>query len=694
VYWLVLAAELALLAGLLVPLGLSALAVGGRLLRLSPRLLVTERLLLSLYLSGGILYVLAALPLGVFGKPLLLALLALGFLGLLLLPETREGWPTWRDRDASHPSTPLSLSLIVLLGTLGLLLYESFLLGAQALPNSFDGSVQTTFVTLLLHEGHVPYTLAPIAPFGVVYPQGTSVWFGSGSALYGWSPSFAPVAVPALFLALGAPAAYSWGRRLQGRDAGRAWVAGVPFLAVFGLLATWPRFLVAGSYDFVLGVPLFLVLLGLLEELVHAKRIPWRLTLALGVFTGILASLSVVSAELLVPLFVAMAWACHGQDRSGWPGWLAGGALLGALGALFVTPSLWGFARWWGYPGHVLTALAPGYVPLTTATPSSAGVFVGLVDPFLFRPQDVWLSPFPVLKVELAALLAIGFVLIGLRVLRPAPEICRYIQRRAARHLVVGTLVCLAAVAFLVFGAAEPGPASLLSGFSSAAELSILLFLMYTGVASLALAGAFERLGKTEPAPVPRVPTRHRRRPATLARPVRRGRGMGAWILSAALVAGVVASGAAVTVVEAPPYLSTILTDLSNVSAGDLAALEWSAGLPSCSKVLVAPGSAGQFLPAYSHAQLLYPMNPPPQSGPYQRAVANLSYGNVTTPVLSDLSALGVTVVFVTGQTNVLYLPFDPYPMLYSGDFSVLFHQEDAYLFQYGPGAAASGCAP
>jgi hypothetical protein len=694
VYWLVLAAELALLAGLLVPLGLSALAVGGRLLRLSPRLLVTERLLLSLYLSGGILYVLAALPLGIFGKPLVLALLALGFLGLVLLPETRQGWPSWRLRNSLHSSTPVALSLIVLLGTLGLLLYESFLLGTKALPNSFDGSVQATFVTLLLHEGHVPYTLAPIAPFGVVYPQGTSVWFGAGTALYGWSPSFAPVAVPALFLALGAPAAYAWGRRLQGREPGRAWVAGLPFLAVFGLLATWPRFLVAGSYDFVLGVPLFLVLLGLLEELVHAKRIPWRLTLALALFTGILASLSIVSAELLVPLYVAMAWACHGQSRSSWPGWLAGGALLGAFGALFVAPSLWGFARWWGYPGHVMTVVTPGYVRLPAAALSAAGVFAGLVDPFLFRSQDVWLSPFPILKVELAALLAIGFVLIGLRVLRPAPEICRYVQRRAARHLIVGTLVCLASVGVLVFGAAEPGPASLLAGFSSAAEVSILLFLMYTGVASLALAGAFERLRSTNPPPSPRVPTPPKRRHAALAHRPRHGPGIGPWVVSAVLVAGVIASGAAVTVVEAPPYLSTILSDLSNVSAGDVAALEWSAGLPSCSKVLVAPGSAGQFLPAYSHAQLLYPMYPPPQSGPYQRAVANLTYGNLTAPVLSDLSALGVTVVFVTGQTNVLYPPFDPYPMLYSGDFSVLFHQEDAYLFQYGPGAAASGCAP
>lgn len=165
--------------------------------------------------------------------------------------------------------------------------------------------------------------------------------------------------------------------------------------------------------------------------------------------------------------------------------------------------------------------------------------------------------------------------------------------------------------------------------------------------------------------------------------------------LAALVIIAPLSSGAVVTALDSPPYLGELATRLANVTPGDLAALEWAASLPPCSNVLVAPGSAAQFLPAYAEVRVTYPMNPPPHSPAYREAVQNLSWGNYTTSVQADLLSLGVTEVFVTGQSTALWRAFEPAPFIAAGPeyFELLYSNGDAYVFEFVPGSAAVGCA-
>ena len=686
---LLLLPQLLLFLVLLLPLGLTLLEVGQRLLGLRVTFLPAEQLLLGFYLAGGFLYGIASLPVGLFTFPILLVALLAGFLGLFWLPQTRSWVRPRRPGDAKGSPSLWGTVLLLTGAFLFLLVFEGLVVGSAPLPNTFDGSVQATFVTLLLAHGHTPFTLQPFANFGVVYPQGTSTWFATGSLLWGWSPALDPVNLPPLFLALSVPAAYAWGRRLQGVGDARGRRAGLMFAMAFALLGTWPRFLVAGSYDFVAAVPLFLVLLGLLEPLLSEATPRWRGVVAYGGMLAILASLSVVAAELLVPMILVLALLKNASTRVHWPSWTLASLVAGAIALCGVIPSLVGLTVWRAYPNHVLTATGGMFVPPSPVPADPLGVFTGLADPFLFRPQDVWLSPFPLLKGELALLLAGGLVLVGLRLLRYPPSWVDFLRRRTARHLAGALGVSLGALGLLTLSGPPSSPLSLLAGLSSGAEVSILLFLVYTAIATLPLVGVMEQWARPPPTlperslrvPLRRVPFHGAPRTTTL-------------ILGAALVAGSLGSGLVVTATSAPPYLGAITHDLANVTQGDLAALQWSAGLPSCSRVFVAPGSAGEFLPAYATVQLVYPMNPAPLNGSYQRADSNLTEGVVTPPVLVDLGDLGITEVFVTGQSNVLYPSIPPGPLEASPAFQLLYHSEDAYVFEFLAGAEGSGCLP
>jgi len=123
--------------------------------------------------------------------------------------------------------------------------------------------------------------------------------------------------------------------------------------------------------------------------------------------------------------------------------------------------------------------------------------------------------------------------------------------------------------------------------------------------------------------------------------------------------------------------------------------MEWiGSHLPSCSSVLVAPGSSGQFLPEYSNVHLVFPMNPVPTNQAYVIAISNLTAGEYSSTTQSALQSLGVTEIFVTGQTSVSYPSFVGTPLLVSPDFSSLFSSGDARVFSFVPEVNQTGCFP
>lgn len=699
--------ELVLLLVLLLPVGESLFWVSELILRIDLRYFTRlERVIVSFYAAGGLLYVLASLPISFFSRetlPLLVGTLsALGWLVTLgRVWFGSNGWRAFEFRAAlrAFPSRH-RIHIVLAVTGLALLLYEVWIWTANPFPNTIDGSVQTDFISVLFLNGSTATTLLPFAPMGVIYPQGTTVWFASAASMFDWPIVQTPVLLPPLFVSLSTVGAFCWGERMFGVETSRGRRAGITLAVASAVLLTWPRFLVAGSYDFLLSIPLLMVGLGLLAS--NGDSVPSRprSLLLLGLGLGTLASLSPISAIFLICSWVGLVWARRGKSL----GTRVVSSLrilsAGALSAAFCLPSLIGIVRWWSYPNHVL---APGGGGTITglSTPPAQEVFLGLIDPLLFRVQDVWLSPFPILKIELASLLIIAIALAGF-------QAAGWLQsgRLSIPPQILGTFTVEAIVAGVLIGIptfATGGFASLLTtaGLSAPLEFSIVLFMLYSSVATLPLILATEWLA-TEldprlyapsevtsegPRLVPRSLGAHRRLRADTQK-------LSLALAMACLIVPL-GTGLAVTTIEAPTYIvSGIDAQLGNVTASDISALEWSeSNLPDCSGILVAPGSAALFLPGYDpHLRLLYPMNPRTENLSYVNAVQDLTTGQFSNTTSSDLESLHVTEVFVTGQSNVLYKPFQSRVLESSPNFLPVFESGDAGIFEFLPMSDALEC--
>ena len=686
---IVLTGQLLLLIALLLPLGDLIREVGQWALRLSFPLPLIERILLDLYLAGGCYLLLASLGIPIFGGLLIFAVFVGGIVGWGALLWLRRGpvsssewWPSLRRtirRDA------LGCGLLAVLGV-GLLFFEAFVMGSAQFPNTFDGSVQVLFVIQLRHFRTIPWTLEPYAPFGVVYPQGTAIWMDAAGVIFSWPTPQIPVDLSPLFASLAPWAAFVWIRRILDESGPVAIRAGLLFAAVFALVATWPRFLVGGSYDFLLATPLFLLLLGWGDKLSRPSTpltLPY--VLAYGSLLAILASLSIVTTQVLLALMLAVGlYRRRDSMRMAWK-WVRNVAFLTAMSLVLILRSLVGLVIWWAYPAHVMTATGGPLLP-TPPGPPPWSQFLGLSDPFLFRPPDVWLSPFPVVKALMIVWLILGIGVAFVWSVRAVPGTLRGIPDALVAHLLGGLLVGIGFLGVLTILDAVTGSGFLVG--TNLGEISILLFIFYTGLATLPMLLGLEALIRASNPRGQWSAVRWRgSRSSRLVKPL---------TISAAFVLLVapVAAGFVATATEAPTYLGEIIHDLSNTTMGDEAGLQWARDLPECSGVLVAPGSVGEFLPAYVTLRLIFPMNPAPQNLSYQRSVQDLAHGQYTSTTRADLLALGVTEVFVTGQSNVLFPPLQPGPMENSSDFHLLFHEEDAYWFEFLPGVSTEGCPP
>ncbi|MGC2034756.1 MAG: hypothetical protein WA761_04835 [Thermoplasmata archaeon] len=685
--------ELLLLVLISLPLGTFLLGLGERLIGHPLDLTLLERGLLAVYLAGGAFYVVASIPVPIYGWDLVVGLLVLGAIGTLVLSLRAGARPIRALRSVLSSRIALLAGAAFLL----LLLFEVAVLVIDPLPNTYDGSVQVLFARLLLLHGYVPTTLAPFAPAGIIYPQGTAVWLSVPALVLGWPLARTPVLLTPLFLSLSVLGAFGWGQRLGGVRSERGARTGLVFALFFGAIATWPRFFVAGSYDFVFAAPLFLLMLGWLRPFVERAHRPWRDALAMGVGIGVVLSLSVTCAELLVALLLGYALVFRGPVVGSLARSIGRIAVAALVGSLFVIRSLAGIVVWAAYPGHVLTEMgrAP-YAPVVPGLGFTLGNVLGQLDPFI--PWDPKLSPVPFLDVEIAFLFVLGIVLLWGRVAPIHEKLPRVLPDSVSVPIVVGTLVSFLVTFLLLLVSVDSAFFGSVGNVSSLSETSVILFIFYQGIAVLPLVAAVEYWNSEGPPPVPAPVPVIEAGSSSPSRMIHRdssgrvGLATPNLVIALAVVLPLIA-GAAGTAVLGPPFVHTLTTELSNVTQGDLDGLQWAGDhLSACSTVLAAPGSAAQFLPAYATLHLVYPMNPAPDNGSYHSAVENLSDGVYSSSVRSDLLVLNVTEIFVTGGSTVLYPPLKIAPLLGSTDFTTLFHEDDAYIMGFAPGEAATNC--
>ena len=431
-----------------------------------------------------------------------------------------------------------------------------------------------------------------------------------------------------------------------------------------------------------------MVAIGLLRDWVITGLTSARSALALGLLLG---SITALSAAVGVSLILLLGgWILLFHRRGGAPLGSIVFRLLVAVGvaAIFVARSVAGVVEWFGYPGHVITDTgSPPYHAIITG--SVYGGWMQLLDPFV--PFKWRVSPIPVLSVELQILLVVGVVLSGWLLVRPQSALSRLLSPELVRWVIASTIILLAETSILLALGTVNGSVSGIQSVTNVWETSILLFLFYQLIAVLPLIAATNYLGNRPSTPRKSVALA---RPPSSCKPISGGRTAANWRpIAVAVLLVALGTGGAATVGAVPGYLHSYLLTQANSTTDDVVALEWaSTHLPSCSRVLVAPGSAAQFLPEYAVLNVVFPTFPYPVNQSYNTVVGNLTAGIYSNSTRSAMLDLGVTEVFATGQTTVTFLPFDVQPLEHSSDFSVLFAQGDATILEFLPGIAMSGC--
>ena len=664
------ALELLFFAAAFLPAGELFRTLAARWVSLFRDLGVIERLLLDLYLGGGGLYVLAVVPFGLFGLPLVVVYLdvAAALLVLLAVGPWRRSSRSGRSWLPRFSSAFLPV-LAVVAATVAVFAIELFVAEGVPTGNSYDTSLLADYVALLLLHHQVPVSLAPIAPQLTSYPQGTTVWLAAAQLIFSLPPARSPLLVTPLFLSLSPLAGFVLGRR----QLGSAW-AGVLLGLTFALVGSWTRVMVATSNDFVFSFPLVLWLLARSDLWRGAHPPGWADALAYAAVLGYSAALNPVGAEWLFPTIVVLGLV-NGGFRAGYlrraiPRWI--GTL--GVGLLFVTPALWTILKG---GGTLFASSGAVTVPSPTGLPGiSSAQLVGSIDPFLFRAHDIWLSPFWALRFELAILLVGGAAILVI------PDLFRRLGASGPgfRQLIATTIGSAIAILLVELGAARGlGALDGLALVSSAAEISIYLFAIYTVLAAVALYLLVEYVrGESAPSSLDE-PTPHRPTPSPHRRP--RVSLTGPQAIGLGLVVVLLVPGLVVTGTDFPPYLQDLYGSYGRVTASDFALFTWAEhGLPAGARVLVAPGSAAQFLPAYTNIVLVFPVQRIAQNESYVDLDRQLVEGHLNSSAFLELDWLDIQYIVVTGNTTNLWAPFDP-GALTGPSFDLVYQNGDAYVF-------------
>ncbi len=675
----------------LTPLGYVILRGVSKLFGTELRLHWSETLLLSFYLAGASLYVVAALPVPLYGASVLFGLIALGILvaGALLVREAARTWERW-SRLLANPGPWVVAVLVV-----ALLYVEVTGIGLRSLSNGPDGAFHGLFTTLILRDHELPWTLQPFANAGVLYPQGEPVWETVPVLLYGWPVYVVPMVLPCLFLALTPLGAYGWGLRVGIGFTGGGEASGALFAGFFGLVASWPRLWVGGSYDFAVALPMFLLCVGWLGPFARTPHRSWADRVGLAAVFGIAATISASVGVALVCLLAAYLvayrpWGLVSLGRSVTEVGLA----LAAIGLLLSRPIV-AVLLWYHLPGHVLSGAGSPPYAYPVGPVVNWSTLLQQVNPFVVGQFKV--SPVPLLFFEVMILFVVGLALLAVRLLFKDSRAFDRIPRRVAADLAVLTVTLFVLTSVMIFVEGSDGALGTVLAVPNYIQISVLLFLSYSVIGTVPLLIAWGSVS---------THYRHRKERAEDASastnrpdrwrvsPSRAGAPSSAMVASALVLIVAFSAGAVATGTSVPEYLQSHVAPLSNVSAGDIAALEWAgANLPECSRVLVAPASAAQYLPEFAVLGVVFPEYPNPVNYSYHVAVQDLTGGVFDNSTELALGFLGVTEVFVTQQTSTPFLPFDPAPMESSADFQELFHQQDAYIFAYlpdiGPGCGS-----
>jgi hypothetical protein len=214
-----------------------------------------ETCVLNVYLGGLILYVLALVPLPLFDTPIILILLLL-FATISIIYYVRLGKRRRIQNEQNCKSQKnRMLEYVFVLGMFVIALYVQIIPLASFVYGSIrDTSYHSLLAEVIIENRHIPSTLDPYLPEGIIYPQAAHVIFAFAAVLTSWNTAKAVFYVTPLFSALTVLGTYFLTRKLW---QSRMFYLSAVFVSTF--LAAWPMSVTWGANPFVVGLPLFLI---------------------------------------------------------------------------------------------------------------------------------------------------------------------------------------------------------------------------------------------------------------------------------------------------------------------------------------------------------------------------------------------------------------------------------------------------
>jgi hypothetical protein len=338
-------------------------------------------LLLDFFIGGLCLYLLALVPLNVFGL-LMPVVLPITFIATLFIHRKKIG-EIFTEKISCQKQTLYTTAVISAI-FLTILLIRFAVQSNYVFVSNADQAFHSLIVHKILDQGSIVYTLEPyvirysLPDAPLQYQQGLHVILAYFASLFQWTPPDAIRYGDILFQALPVLGGYYLGKKALNSE-----VYGVSFAFVFAFISRWPKTMPWGSNAFTLGFPLFLIMVACLV-LMWNRPITKSDALPLGLLLGFLGAIHPVyffaAALVLLPLLLLRKLPVQSL------------LVIGLISLVFILPS-------------VITRSQDLY---NAVTPASG--FAPIIETWTRTTSGDWLSIYPMLRNFILLLLPISLV--------------------------------------------------------------------------------------------------------------------------------------------------------------------------------------------------------------------------------------------------------------------------------------------
>lgn len=604
-------------------------------------------IILDIYLGGFILYVIAMLPLHLFSWPILLGFTVASLLFSIAIHfKTLNHFSSLTRVKASlKQNRKVSLEYVAVFAMLVIfLLINLASLSGFVFGSVHDESIHSLTVEVILENKQVPFTLQPYLAEGIIYPQASHVIFAFASNMLNMGPPEAVLYGSILFKSLTILGAYFLGKKLSSR---RAYYLGLSF--VFAFVSSWPLFITWGANPFIVGLPLFLLSLGLLFPMIqnHEGNSLAELV-TIGLLLGYCGALIISYLETLIvtAILISAYWVIKKQEYL--RRHLSELLVVFLVSLLPLSPFLFRFFALYQYHGHNI-GIPPDFLGYPTAQ-------------FYATQALQWtaenLSPYFWPSVFIISLV------VGLAVLIWKTKDYEDIKPQTAFVLAIfAASALLSVVSFFL-----PADFNVISwghqGILMIVAINMIILIFYVRLNDLC----------------------RQRKLKSLAKIFSKDAYSGAMLVFMVLLLINIPFIYTRLVVD-PQTLTGAYGSYAITTEGDRDLMLWmKANLTSDAVILVNPNDAGLFIPAVSHQKIVFPWTGSSLARSYQTLV-NLTLDHVLNQTSYELmQEYNITHVFIGGAATEWWagdFAWDPLLFLGNPNFKLIENFGNSYLFQF-----------